>query len=114
MWRRRSAVAAGDLVSVSEAEQFLMSPSGDQALVQALITRASDIVRRYTRRRFMVETHVEELDGGHIDLILKHRPIDTSVGVQVADTANGTGTVVDRSVYVIYPQRGFLRRKNGA
>lgn len=106
-------MAANDLVSLGEAEQFLESPSSDQALVQALITRASEIVRRYTRRRFITESYTDELDGGHVDLILRHRPIDTAVAVQVEDTSSGSPIVIDSSQYVIYPERGFLRRKNG-
>ena len=76
-------MAMKDLITLARAYQNLQGITGVDALLQALITSASDAVEKYCRRRFLSTAYDEIYNGtGDRRLLLRQYPIQSVQSVR--------------------------------
>src|SRR5438270_9095562 len=108
-----------DLLTLSRAYQNLQGVTNVDALLQALLTAASDAIQKYCRRDF-VQTSYDELYSGHGDrkLMLRQYPIVSVESVRyrpvtVLKVTNLDSTNVQARVVVVSTGLKLVSVKNG-
>src|SRR5260370_13972291 len=77
------AANARDLITLARAYQNLQGVSGIDALLQTLLTAASDAIQKYCRRDFVSTTYDELYSGnGESRLLLRQYPIVSDESVR--------------------------------
>jgi hypothetical protein len=76
-------MAAKDLITLDRAYLNLQGVTGVDNLIQTLVTAASDAIRKYCRRDFLVTSYDELYDGnGGCTLMLRQYPIQSVKSVR--------------------------------
>ncbi len=98
------------LISETAARAALDVPTGDDALIDAIIKRASDVIARHCRRVFAKETIEETFrpDQCHGELILSRYPVVSITSI----SENGNALVADD--YELDKDKGFITRLHGS
>lgn len=85
-------------------------PSGHEALIETLISRASAAVERICGRVFAREDVTETLEGsGHVELLLERTPVVSLTSVERDGGAVEDVVVSDRGAGVLFVPTGFRR-----
>lgn len=110
-------MAVGDyaLATLPEVRSFLGKKAGDvgdDALVESLIDRVSDLIEVECSRQFLSRAYEQFYDGNGVDdsILLNQAPIISVTGIwDDIDRAFGTTTLVDPADYVIDADMGRIR-----
>lgn len=99
--------AASDFpVSVDEAKSHLrVEVADDDALISTLIQSATGFAEEFLRRRLMVETWEDWLDGFADEMILRNSPAPSVTSIAYVDSAGITQTL-DSSTYTVEAPAG--------
>jgi hypothetical protein len=112
-------MAAKDLIILSRAHSSLQGVSGVDALLQTLITAASDAIQKYCRRDFLSTAYDELYSGnGQRHLLLREYPVVSVQSVRyrpvtVLKITNTDPTNVQVRVSVTSTGLTLVRVKNG-
>lgn len=107
------------LTSVADVKELLGIDSGDSSknnLIIRRINQATEMIERYTGRRFKSSNYTEYYDGSYTDvLVLNQRPVTEISVLSARDTAlnDDDFSVIDTSDYFINSNAGVIEAISG-
>ena len=107
-----TAAESRDLTTLGAVLDAITSPdpSGHEALLETLISRASAVVERLCGRVFAREDVTETIEGsGRVELLLERTPVLSLTSVELDGAAVADVVIENAAAGVLFAETGFRR-----